>query len=130
MKENLYINLGFSSNPFSKRSSEQEVQFIDNIFYEPNYYSTLKSDLKSGDTKFIIGQRGHGKSSIINKLFKDLEVYENLLVVKIDRFDNIPLKNNEIDFLLLIVSKIISKLSVNLLNNKKLVSKLNKHEKE
>ncbi|WP_156965043.1 P-loop ATPase, Sll1717 family [Kaistella solincola] len=130
MKKNLYESLGFVNNPFSKRSSEQELGFIDDIFYEPNYYSTLQSDLTSGDTRFIIGQRGHGKSSVINKLFKDLEDNESLLVVKVDRFDNIPLRNNNVDFLLLIIKGVITKLSTNLLSNKKLIKRLNKHEKE
>ena len=61
-------NLGLSKNPFSKRSSEQELDFLEEIFYEPNYYKTLMDVLSTGDSRFIIGQRGHGKSSIINKL--------------------------------------------------------------
>lgn len=127
---NLFNNLGFSGNPFSKRSSEQELDFISEIFYEPNYYSTLVSDLASGDTRFVIGQRGHGKSSIVNKLFEDLELMNNILVVKIDRYDSIPLKNNEIDLLLIIIRKLVTKLSLKLLVEPKLVKRLNKYEKE
>ena len=64
------------------------------IFYEPNYYTSLISDLSNGVSRIIIGQRGAGKSSIINKLLKDLEDI-NVFTIKIDRFDSIPIKKNE-----------------------------------
>lgn len=126
----LHNNLGLSTNPFSKRSSEQELEFINEIFYEPNYYNTLISDLVSGDSRFIIGQRGHGKTSIINKLYEDLENREDVFIVKIERYDSIPLKENERSFLLLIIETLIKKQAIYLLKNKHIVSKLNNHEKE
>lgn len=130
MSANLYENLGLLQNPFSKRSSEQEVKFINDIFYEPNYYNTLINDLISGDSRFIIGQRGHGKTSIINKLYEDLELKEKLFVIKVDRYDSIPIKDNECDFIFLIIQELIKKQAINLLKNKVLVKKLTKHEKE
>lgn len=119
----LHENLGLSTNPFSKRSSEQEIEFINEIFYEPNYYNTLISDLVSGDSRFIIGQRGHGKTSIINKLYEDLESRKDLFVVKIDRYDSIPLKENERSFLMLIIEELIKKQAISLLRNKQVVKK-------
>lgn len=126
---NLDENLGLTKNPFSKRSSEQELDFLDQIFFEPNYYKTLMDDLSSGDSRFIIGQRGHGKSSIINKLVEDLET-KKVFTIKIDRFDSIPTKRNETAFIKLILKSLITKLSVYLEKNKKLLKKLDKHEKE
>jgi putative ribosome biogenesis GTPase RsgA len=98
-------NLGFTKNPFSKKSSEQELEFLDKIFYEPNYYNTLLNDLSNGDSRFIIGQRGHGKSSIINKLQEDLDEKNNL-TIKIDRFDDIPIKDNENALITLIIKSL------------------------
>ncbi len=126
----IYHNLGFKSNPFSKRSSEQELEFINEIFYSPNYYNTLINDLESGDSRFIIGHRGHGKTSIINKLYDDLEKKGNICVIKIDRFETIPLKDNELDFLFLINRKIIEKIVYFLVKNKLLIKKLTKYQKE
>ncbi|ENA1795595.1 hypothetical protein ABF176_002442 [Flavobacterium psychrophilum] len=123
-------NLGLKKNPFSKRSSEQELDFLENIFLEPNYYRTLTNDLLSGDSSFIIGQRGHGKSSIINKLVEDLEKEQNLFVIKIDRFETIPIKRNETAFLKLILKSLITKVSIYLDKNKELLKKLDKFEKE
>ncbi|MDQ6471437.1 hypothetical protein RB619_12345 [Flavobacterium sp. LHD-80] len=123
-------NLGLRKNPFSKRSSEQELDFLENIFFEPNYYKTLTSDLSGGDSRFIIGQRGHGKSSIINKLVEDLEKEPNLFVIKIDRFDTIPTKRNETAFLKLILKTLVTKLAIYLDKNKDLIKKLDLSEKQ
>lgn len=126
----IFSNLGFKANPFSKRSSEQELEFINEIFYSPNYYNTLINDLESGDSRFIIGHRGHGKTSVINKLYEDLNKKENICVVKIDRFETIPIKDNEKNFLFLINRKIIEKVVYFLMKNKQLVKKLSKSQKE
>lgn len=123
-------NLNLNRNPFSKRSSEQELEFLEEIFYEPNYYKTLTNDLSTGDSRFIIGQRGHGKTSIINKLVEDLEKETDLFIVMIDRFDSIPIKTNETAFLILIIKTLVTKLSVFLEKNKQLVKSLNQIEKE
>lgn len=123
-------NLGLTKNPFSKRSSEEELNFLNDIFFEPNYYKTLLNDLSSGDSRFIIGQRGHGKSSIINKLVEDLEKAKNLFVIKVDRFDTIPIKRNETAFLKLILKSLITKQAIFLDKNKELIKLLNKADKE
>jgi len=122
-------NLGFTKNPFSKKSSEQELDFLDDIFFEPNYYQTLKNDLSNGDTRFIIGQRGHGKSSIVNKLLEDLEK-ENIFTIKIDRFDSIPIQKNETAIIKLILKHVVTKLLYYIHANKKVLKRLNISEKE
>lgn len=122
-------SLGLSKNPFSKRSSEQELEFLDEIFYEPNYYKALMDVLSTGDSRFIIGQRGHGKSSIINKLLDDLETIK-LFVIKIDRFDSIPTKKNETAFIKVILKSLITKLAIYLDKNRSSLKKLDKFEKE
>lgn len=123
-------SLGLKKNPFSKRSAEQELEFLEDIFYEPNYYKTLTNDLSSGDSRFIIGQRGHGKTSIINKLVEDLEKEADLFVVMIDRFNSIPIKSNETAFLILILKTLITKLAVFLQKNKQLIKEFDQIDKE
>lgn len=122
-------NLGLKKNPFSKKSSEQELHFLHEIFYQPNYYITLMDVLSSGDSRFIIGQRGHGKSSIINKLFEDLE-QKRVFTIKVDRFDSIPIKKNETALLKLIITLLVTKLSIFLEKNPKKIKSLNKVDKE
>lgn len=123
-------NLGFRQNPFSKKSAEQELDVLENIFYEPNYYQALMQTLSSGDSRFIIGQRGHGKTAVINKLVEDLERKHDLFVIKIDRFDTIPIKKNETAFLKLILKESVTKLGIFLVKNDHLIKKLDASEKE
>ncbi len=126
---NLDTNLGLIKNPFSKKSSEQELDFLQDIFFEPNYYATLMDVLSGGDSRFIIGQRGHGKTSIINNLYEDLEK-KNILTIKIDRFDSIPISKNETALIKLILGCLVTKTSIFLSKNPKKVKKLEKADKE
>jgi hypothetical protein len=129
MTSKLNINLGFSRNPFSKFSAEEEIEFHNEIFYEPTFYQTLLDDLKSGTSRFILGQRGHGKSSIIHKLKTDLEK-EQVLTIIIDRFDEISLTDNKIELLNLILQEFVTKYVLFLDKNKVYLKKLNKEDKE
>jgi hypothetical protein len=122
-------SLGFNKNPFSKFSAEEELDFHNEIFFKPTFYDTLLEDLKSGTSRFILGQRGHGKSSIIHKLKTDLE-NRKVFTVIIDRFDNISIDNNKIELLNLILHEYVSKLGIYLYKNPKLVSRLEAEDKE
>lgn len=129
MQQSLNQKLGFFKNPFSKFSAEEETEFHNEIFYEPTFYPTLLDDLKSGTSRFILGQRGHGKSSIIHKLKTDLE-QSQILTVVIDRFDDISLHHNKIELLNLILQEFVTKYVVFLSKNKSYLKKLNSEEKE
>jgi hypothetical protein len=129
MTSKLNANLGFSRNPFSKFSAEEEMEFHNEIFYEPTFYQTLLDDLKSGTSRFILGQRGHGKSSIIHKLKTDLEK-EQVLTIIIDRFDEISLTDNKIELLNLILQEFVTKYVLFLNKNKVYLKKLNNEDKE
>jgi hypothetical protein len=129
MTNKLNEGLNFNKNPFSKLSAEEELDFHNEIFYKPNFYDTLIDDLKSGTSRFILGQRGHGKSSIIHKLRDDLSK-DDIFTVVIDRFDDISLEKNKIELLNLILSEFTSNLAIFLTKNKHLIKRLTKNEKE
>lgn len=93
-------------NPFSKFSAEEELSFIEDIFYVPQYYSELKDLLSEGNSRFIIGQRGQGKSMLIHKLFQDLSKNHTLALL-ITRYDGIPLQNNENHLLCRILQSLV-----------------------
>lgn len=85
----------FTRDPFAQHSAEEELNFLDDIFYEPAYYSGLKDTILNNGSRFLLGQRGDGKSMVIHKLAKDLTSENKALVIWVTRFDNIPLTNNE-----------------------------------
>ncbi|MCB2409745.1 hypothetical protein [Hymenobacter lucidus] len=90
----LYSQLGFSENLFSTFSAEEEKAFLKNVYIEPLFFNTLKSDIKRGHSRFIVGSRGIGKTALITRLKETLES-ESILSILIDDFDSIPENNNE-----------------------------------
>jgi hypothetical protein len=125
----LYINLGFNENPFSRYSAEEELDYLDKIYNTPKYYTSIYSDIKKGLSRFVIGERGIGKSALMFKLMKDLGDYRSFAVI-IDQFDEIPLIDNGKELLVLIIRKLITMFSVTLLKNKDAINGLSKEEKE
>ena len=71
----LYQNLGFSDNPFSTFSAEEEKRFLNNIYINPLFYETLKSDLINGHSRFILGARGIGKTVLLLQLKNALDFH-------------------------------------------------------
>ncbi len=61
----LYKSLGFTDNPFSTFSAEEEKAFLNKIYINPLFYNTLKSDLQKGLSRFILGARGIGKTALL-----------------------------------------------------------------
>ena len=121
--------MGFVENPFNKSSAEEEIKYINKIYKKPNYYSSLLSEIEDGNSRIVFGERGIGKSAMMLNLQNDLK-NKDLLVIVIDDYDDIPLKTNDFDLLLVVVEKIVQTLSIELLKNPIKVKKLNKIEKE
>lgn len=128
MKE-LFLSMGFKDHPFTKLSAEEEIEYISSIFYAPRYFSPLFSDVKSGASRFIEGERGSGKTALIYKLKEDLDK-KNVFTVLIDQYDNIPLKKNREKLLYKVIEETVTNLAVSLLNSKTLIKNLGKGDKE
>jgi predicted AAA+ superfamily ATPase len=125
----LYATLGFTDNPFSTFSAEEEKPFLNEIYINPLFYETLKSDLIKGHSRFILGARGIGKTALLLQLRKALET-ENVFTIIIDEFDGVPVKNNEIELARLIIENLITNYCVQISKSPRALKKLNKHQKE
>lgn len=125
----LFTNLGFSSNPFSRFSAEEEKEYLDKIYIRPRYYKTIYNDIRDGASRFIVGERGIGKTALMMNLEKDLKK-EQIFPIIIDEYDGIEISNNSSQILLLIIRKLVTKYSVYLLNNKRDARKMSKQDKE
>ena len=53
-----------SNHPFAQYSAEEESD-IEAIYYKQQYYQELLDLTKNGVSRFILGQRGQGKSATI-----------------------------------------------------------------
>lgn len=125
----LYQSLGFSENPFSRFSAEEEIDYLSDIYIKPRYFDTLINDLSNGASRFIFGDRGSGKSALIIELKKELEK-NNIFAIIIQNYDDIPLKNNDKHMIYLMIQELLKKLVVVLSKNSFLIKKLDKNDKE
>lgn len=115
-------------NPFSKSSAEEELDVLDEIYYQPKHYAELIELAKNGHSRFLLGQRGDGKSATIYKLQKDLS-HEKTLSVMITRYDNYPLSDNENYFLYSIFREMTLAVAKILFENRGRAKMLNKTQK-
>lgn len=125
----LYQSLGFNTNPFSKFSAEEEIEYLDKVYVTPKYFNSLYTNLKDASSRFIIGSRGSGKTALIIQLKSALD-NNNVFTYLLDNFESIPIKDNEKYFLYEIIQGLISDYSLILSKNPKLLKKLDKYDKE
>ncbi len=121
------INL--SIDPFSKFSAEEEKDYLKDIFYYPPFYRQLLSLLKEGNSRFILGQRGQGKSAIIYRLFDDLQSQDTLPLL-ITKYDGIPVSNNSKYFIYKIIQAITLGLAKSFFLTPSLTKKLSSIQKK
>ena len=80
-------------------------------------------------SRFILGQRGQGKSATILHLFEDMKDL-GLLPILIDRYDNYPLLSNKNYFLYSMIQMLTFKIAYKLMIDPKCSKKLNTTQKE
>lgn len=124
----LYESMGFNANPFSNYSAEDEWNILSEIFVKPKYYATIREDLIHGRSKFIFGDRGVGKSALIYSLKSDFD-NDNVFSIVVKSYDSVALKNNEKDFLILVIRELIDELLTACDKQKNLLNKLNTADK-
>ncbi len=125
----LFSNMGFEKNPFSKFSAEDERDYLKEIYVTPRFYQTLIEELVEGNSRYLLGERGVGKSALMFYLMEDLKS-KGIYPILIDEYDEIPIKNNGYELLFLVERSIITQLGVELLCNKTKIKKLAKDDRE
>lgn len=127
--EELYHHLGFNHNPFSTYSAEEEYDFLGNIYINPKFFHSLKSDIANGHSRFILGARGVGKTALLSQLKATLE-RDDIFSIIIDNFDGIPENNNNSELIRLIIEDLTKYYCVELGKMPKRLHKLDKVQKE
>ncbi len=125
----LYVNLGFKKNPFSKFSAEEEQIYLKEIYEIPRYYQTLLEEIAEGNSRYLLGERGVGKSALMFCLIEDLK-QKGVYSVLIDQYDGIPSKNNGPEFLFLVEQHVVTNLGIELMYDKTRIRKLKKEDRE
>lgn len=116
-------------DPFAKLSAEEEKGYIEDIFYKQQYYQTLLDLTEASASRFILGQRGQGKTAVIFHLMADMKRM-GILPILIDRFDGFPIQDNEKYFLYQMIKKLTFKIALKLMEEPKKRSELTKTQEE
>ena len=125
----LYESMGFISNPFSRFSAEEELEYLPSIFIKPRYFDVLSDDLLSGNSRFIVGDRGSGKSALMYSLKEKLKQKHSFTLI-IDSYHAIPIHDNGTQLLKLIIENLITDFSLILMIDRKKTKCLSKNNKE
>lgn len=120
------VNL--SNHPFAQYSAEEEND-IEAIYYEQQYYQELLDMTRNGVSRFVLGQRGQGKSATIHHLIHDLNK-SKILTILIRRYDDYPEKDNKAYYLYSMLQGIILELAKYLYHNPKSIKNLNRTQKD
>lgn len=125
----LFVNMGFEKNPFSKFSAEDERTYLREIYEVPRFYQTLLDEMVEGNSRYLLGERGVGKSALMFYLIEDLK-NRNIYPILIDEYDGTPIRNNGYELLVLVEKNIVTNLSIELLCNKSKIRKLTRDDRE
>ena len=115
--------------PFARLSAEEEKSYIGEIFYKQQYYSTLINLAGASVSRFILGQRGQGKTATILHMMEDMKA-NGVLPILVDRYDGFPMQANKNYFLYEMVQKLTFKIALRLMENKRLRKKLTRNQQE
>lgn len=129
----LYTYLGFNKHPFMNFSAEEETEYLNQIYEVPTYYQSLLTEIVEGNSRYLFGERGAGKSALMFYIMGESK-QRGAYPVLIDRYDGIPIKNNGVELLLSIEKTIINKMSVDMFKDcrktRRKIKGLSKHEKD
>jgi hypothetical protein len=126
--EEFYKSFGFIEYPFSKYTSENEVDKVKELFIEPLDYSPIKENFGNDTTMIIIGDRGTGKTAVLYDLLRRINDEKNIVCIIEDfsRLNDIP-KN--IEFYELLIRRLAYEVFTKLIDRTEKIKLLNKEEK-
>lgn len=124
----LYEYMGFTEDPFAVKAAENEKNYLSKIFIKPSYFNSVIESTLNGKSRFVIGQRGHGKTAIIQQIEKELE--STVFYVKINSFDDVSISQNEKEFLHLFLTQITNKFAFRILKEPSVLKRLDNSEKD
>ena len=116
-------------DPFARLSAEEEKSYLGKIFYKQQYYSTLIDLTGASVSRFILGQRGQGKTATMLHMMEDMKA-NGVLPILVDRYDGFPMQGNKNFFLYEMVQSLTFKIALRLMENKQFRKKLTKNQQE
>lgn len=132
----LYKRMGFTENPFTKFSAEEEAEYLSKIYHNPKYFSGLLDEVKNNNTRVIFGERGSGKSALMIAIRDALQLDEEArklnLIVNIDDYSFLVSKGNHINkkWIIFLIQNLLKTTIPTLLAQNKSLNELDKIDQE
>lgn len=120
-----YQEIGFIDYPFRDKTAERED--TSKLFVRPLNYSTLEDLFYRKSTTIINGDRGTGKTIMLDDL--KTKVNDNRFISLIINYESIRLENNILDFYSLILKNVAKNILIYLADNKTILKNLSKEDK-
>lgn len=127
MKE-FYQNFGLKDYPFNVFTAENEIDYAQDIFVHPQNYDAIKDSFDGNRSIIIRGNRGTGKTALLNDLKQSICGSEHVSCT-IDDYSNLSIQPTTAEYYNLIIFNIVSALFNKLFEEKYRLKHLNKEEK-
>lgn len=128
MKE-FYESFGLADYPFNVYTAENETKYANEIFVHPSNYDAIKSSFDGNRSMVIRGNRGTGKTALLNDLFQNTDE-TNCLKFAIDDYSEVSLSPTNDEFYSLLICNLVSALFCRLYDEKERLKKLNQEDRK
>lgn len=123
-----YKSLGFNEYPFSLFTSEHEKEKSYKLFVNPEGYDPIVESFSAGNTLFVVGERGSGKTAAIFDMERKISK-ESSLWVYIDDFSSLDEEYSQDSFYEFLIANIANSLFPKILSEKKKIKTLSKADR-
>lgn len=127
MKE-FYEGFGLKDYPFNVYTAENESQYANEIFVHPLNYDAIKSSYDSNRSIVIRGNRGTGKTALLNDLLTNNNP-ETCIQCVIDDYSDLAINPQNSEYYHLIITNLVTSLFYRLFEDRKRMKQLNKEDK-
>jgi energy-coupling factor transporter ATP-binding protein EcfA2 len=126
--EKFYKSFGLTEYPFSTFTAENETNHAIELFVKPHDYSYVVESYKKKTSTIIIGERGTGKTALLNEL-KRLSNNKSELIISIDDYSCIDETHELRNIYNFFIKKISEEIFNSLIYEKQRMRCLSKDEK-
>lgn len=123
-----YNKMGISEFPFNTYTTEQEIDFASKVFVSQSEYDHIIDTFKSSRNLIILGERGSGKTAILED-FKRISIKNKNVYTQIVDFSALSNPSNPTEIYRLIISNLLVELFAAISRRKYKLLFLNKEDK-
>lgn len=115
---------GFDQFPFTQFSTENELHLRAQLFCQPSEYSPTLEAFSNGQTMFVVGNRGTGKTALLYDLEARAQEDSNLLLARLDDYSQLATEFTVANFYRLLITKLTRALFLRIVNERSRVKRL------